>query len=420
MKKWSVIGVVMAILMSIILIPVSLAFNLAGGAVYATSSLISNERKDDLYRSFVNNGGISMLYDEIEKGIKSVVDNYSGAQMSGLEDVLTDVITERKVEEVVSEIYEMVVSGDKIKIDLNSLADDIMEGAEDYLDRELETYVENNLLEIYDGLSADNKETIKAEAKKIFMEEVEKEIEEEIATFKKNNPYASTSKINAKRAELLEEAEDRFDREADSYIRENIEEIYAKMDASEKQRILNAAEEEILNELDKNIVSAIRNIETELETGLDKFFESEEYEQVEEIQDTYGFDIYDWDDVHTKISIASFICFGIGAFTILLLLLCYGFRPSGFFVSGLFVGALGFGMRFIGEMIMDVAEHFLEDIVEEAAKNQENLVWSMIEDVVGWFTEGWQASGLTLLCAGGALILLGILVLVLRRNKETA
>lgn len=463
MKKRSVLGIIISVIMSIILVPFLWGFGISGTTLMTVSSVIKEERKDEIFNIFLENEGAEWIYGMVEPIIQDMVAEYAG-QYEGLDT--EGLLTVEDVEKIATEFYAKAVNGEIYQIDVTFIADRIKPQLDGIIDQEIdkqidqeidsriESYVDENLETIYDSLSDDIKAEIKAEAKKIVMEEVEKEfdaqidelLEEEVDKYiEENYPNASADLVEAEtgkylaenkdqiiadaRAETLAEAESTFEEEADTYIRENIRDLYTKIDEETKAELIATAKEEYTPEIKEEykaqhkqqyvdeyssmVDEAVLSAQEEINATIASIYSSEEYAELEQTQEEYGINVYDFDGLNEIFRGAGYVCFGAAAVVILLLLLCYLFRPAGFFVAGIVTLILGVGVKAISGRVLPV----VNEMVHSAVDLPHDSLGEMINTVLGWMAEGLSESAMIGIFAGAALMLLGILTLIIRRNK---
>ena len=438
MKKRSAFGILISIIMTILLVPVIWGAGFGGTAMLTVSSVIQEERKEEILDTFLENKGSEWVYSFVEPMMDEVATEFS-AEIPGAEAVFDGVLTEQDVEQILSEVYTSVMEGNIYRFDLTFIADRLKVNVEKFFDEQALTYVEENLETIYETLDENVKAEIKAEAKRQVLAEVEKEfdaqidelIEKEVNQYIKENypnapEYLVTEKkaeylaehkeeiIAEARAEVMAEAEKTFDAEADVYIQENIRELYAQIDEETKQELIAQVKEEYMAELYAVVDESVTSVETEVNAGIQDIYKSEEYLEFEQIQEEYGINVYDFQMLNNLLKTAGYLCFGLGVVVILVLLLCYLFRPAGFMVSGIFVLIFGGAVKLLSGYVLPVANEMITTRVELPHES----VHALIRTALAWVTEGMESSATIGIIAGVALILFGILLSILRRNKE--
>lgn len=463
MKKRSVVGIIISVIMSIILVPFIWVFGISGTSMMTVSSVIKEERKEEIFDIFMENEGGEWLYGMIEPMVQNMIAEYAG-QYEGFET--EGLLTVDDVKKIAAEFYEKAVNGEIYQLDVTFIGDRIKPQLDGIIDKEIdkqidkevdsqiESYVDENLESIYDSLNDDVKAEIKAEVKKVVLAEVEKEfdaqidsvVEEEVNKYIEDNyPDASENLIAEEKekylaenkdrivaeakAETMTEAEKQFDAEADTYIRENIREIYAQIDAETKSELIEKAKEEAvpqikeeykaqykqqyIDEYSEIIDQEVLATQEEINAMIVSMYESQEYKEFEQMQAEYGVDIYDFNGLHELFEKAGYLCFGAAAVAVVILLFCYLFRPAGFFVSGIFVLILGGALKAVAGNVLPLAT----DLVADIAAMPHTSIGEIVNAALGWAVEGLDASSMIVIIAGAALMLLGILFSIIRRNK---
>ena len=444
MKKRSVVGIIITVILSIVLLPLIWASGLAGTSVKAVSSVVKEERKEDIYQAFVENEGIEWIYGIVDEEIqKFIADGDTEGLPENFHEIFEGVITKADIEMIADGLYHKMVKGEIYQFELSFVGDRIKTNAEAFFDQEADAYIEGNLPALYEAMDEETKSQIKAEAKKVFLAEVEKEFDAQAETIlnekvdeyiKKEYPNVPSSVIETKKAEYLKENKDRilaeekekilteaetqFAEQADTFIKENIGTLYAELDEETKAELKEKVKAEFMTMLNAEIDSIALEAEQEINATIASFYESPEYIEFMQLQESYGINVYELDTVTEKLMIASYLCYGIAVFFILLLLVAHLFRPSGFFVSGVatlfFGGAVMVAAKKVSAVLEVVMEHVLT--MAEIQIPHESLRSTILE-AMNWLAEGFSSSSITVMCAGAALTLVGVLLLVIRRNK---
>ena len=463
MKKRSVVGIIISVIMSILLVPFLWVFEISGTAMMTVSSVVKEERKEEVLSTFVENKGIDWVYGMIKPMIDEMIAEYA-AQYEEFD--AEGLLTVEDVERIATEFYGKAVNGEVYETDLTFIADRIKPQLDGIVDKEIDkqidaqaeeqiaSYVDENLETIYDSLSADVKAEIKAEVKLVVLAEVEKEfdaqadavLEEEVNKYIKENypgvpesmvkeekeKYLAENKdrlIAEAKAETLAEAEVQFDAEADTYIRENIREIYAQIDEETKAELIARAKEEALpkfkeeykaqhkqqyvDEAAAMIDEAVLTAQNEVNTTIAEVYTSEAYVELEQAQKEYNVNIYDFAGISKVFQSAGFLCFGAAAVIALILLACHVFRPSGFFVAGFFTLVLGIGVKAVAGRAVNIAA----EMIDRAVEMPHESIGALVQTALTWVEDGLGSAGMISIYAGAVLVLLGVLMLVLKRNK---
>lgn len=135
MKKANSVEIVIAVIMSILLIPFLLLLVFGGGTTLALSNVFQENREEELFAEFEREGGIHFLYDEVERRLEE------SEQELGLpegEKLLEEVISYEDVSSVSYGIYSALLSGEIYHINLSVQKERIKKNVEAYYDRHIE------------------------------------------------------------------------------------------------------------------------------------------------------------------------------------------------------------------------------------------------------------------------------------------
>ena len=408
MKKRGPIAIVLAVLFSILLFPFIYAFGLCSGAIMATSSWFEPGRKEEVYQNFVADDGIDWLYEVIDGAIEEGVMEASGSMedVAGLEQIFENLITRDDVETIVKDVYDTVLSGEVYQFDFSVFSERLLSKLEGFADDNAAAYIEENLADIYAAAGADVKDKVKEIAKEIFMEEAEARIEAELAE-------VSPALRETSKKELLAKAEEEFEAQADAYIAENIEMLYAQLDEETKEALIAEAKEVILPEFQTMMAEEVKNLEESLNTEIANLYETSEYKEFMAIQEQYGVSIFDMELIHSSLNLSGYLFMGLTFVFIVLVLLSHLFRPSGFYVAGVYTVLLGALQYVIGSLF---GGRVAQVVSAELAFPHASLD-SLVHNFLAWFGTGFTSVGIIFLCAGAALILGGILITIINKNK---
>ena len=222
MKKRSVLGIIISIIMSIVLVPFIWATQILATTTMTISSVVKEERKYEIFSTFMQNNGGEWIYDMVKPVLDEVVAEYA-TEIDGLQT--EDLLTVDDTNKILTGFYEKAVNGEIYEVDLTFLADRIKPQLEGIVekeidkqidaqaDTEIETYVDENLESIYASLSDDVKAQIKEEIKPTVYEEGKKTVLAEVE-----------KEFDAQIDELVEE-------EVDKYIKENYPDQFIIADA---------------------------------------------------------------------------------------------------------------------------------------------------------------------------------------------
>lgn len=378
-KKISAIAIVVAVIFSIILFPFILAGGAGASVVFTLESVIAPDREEELYQSFVRNGGMDWGYNLIiegleqglEEGLAEGMPEGMGDGEALLELDAKEIFPRQQAETMVSDIYHAIVQGKEYQVDLSH--------QKEFLKTKLNEYFETTVTE-----------EIKATVETSLEEEVKKEYGE----------------------------------------------AYDKLSESEKQEIMtkakeeatNIALEEARNVFDTEVIPMVDTEVTELEQEVSKAFNSiydmPEYKELKELETRYGYSLTDRTSLCKDISLAGYILLGVTAFFLLLLLVCHWFRPSGFFTAGAFTLIIGGGFFAVAKVVPGIALNLLNSelskMLAEGGAGSEfpEFVMPMLGEIAGWCLTGFEKVGKIGLMAAALFILVGILLAVIRNNKK--
>ncbi len=379
-KKTSALAIVVAVIFSIILFPFVLAGGAAASGVFTLESVIAPDREEELYQSFVRNGGLDWGYNLIiEEADKALADGLAEMLPEGMGDgtgielSAAEILPKEQAETIVSDVYHAIIKGKEYQVDLSYQKDLIKTKLNEYFDTSLT-------------------EEIKAT--------VESSLEEEV-----RNEYG---------------------------------EAYDKMSESEQQDLMTKAKEEATNialeearnvfdtEVIPMIDTEVAELEQEVSEAFNSIYDMLEYKELKALETKYGYSLTDRTALCKDISTAGYIILGVTAFVLLLLLVCHWFRPSGFFTAGAFSLVIGGGLfavaKAIPGFVLNLLDSELSKMLTEgsAAAELPGFVMPMIEEIFGWCLTGFEKVGKIGLMTAAILILVGILLLVINKNKADA
>ena len=378
-KKTSAVAIVVAVLFSIILFPFIIAGGVGASAVFTLESVLAPDREEELYQSFVRNGGMDWGYDLIaeglEQGLKEGLDGSMPEDM-GAGELLSDlkaedILPKQQAETILSDVYHAIVQGTEYQVDLSHQKELIKTKLNEYFDTTL-------------------------------TEEIRATVEES----------------------LEEEIRSEYGEEYDKLPEKEREELLAKA----KEEATNIALEEARKAFDTEVIPMVDREVAELETEVSKAFNSiddmPEYKELKAIETQYGYSLTDRATLCKDISLAGNIMLGVTAGILLLLLVCHWFRPSGFFTAGAFTLIIGGGLFTVGKVIPGIVMNLLDSelskmFVEGSVVSEvPGFVLPMLEEILGWCLTGFEKVGKIGLMAAAIFILVGILLAVIRNNKK--
>jgi len=377
-KKTSALAIVVAVIFSIVLFPFIFAGGAGASAIFTLESVIAPDREEELYQSFVRNGGMdwgyNLVIEALDEGLK---EGLAGGLPEGMGDGAAlleldakEILPKQQAETIVSDIYHAIVQGKEYQVDLSHQKNFLKEKLNEYFDT---------------SVTAEIKAT------------VENSLEEEV-----KNQYG---------------------------------EEYNKLSESEREEILTKAKEEATNiameearkvfdtEVIPMVDTEVAELEQEVSKAFNSIYDMPEYKELQALETKYGYSLTDRTTLCKDISLAGYLLLGVTAFFLLLLLVCHWFRPSGFFTAGVFTLIIGGGFFAVAKMIPGIALKLLNSelskVLAEGGAGSEfpEFVMPMLGEIAGWCLTGFEKVGKIGLMAAVLFILVGILLVVIRKNK---
>lgn len=341
-KKPSVVAIAVAVVFSIILFPLILVTGIGAGGMFSAASLLQPERTDDIYQSFVDNGGVDSIYELLLEGMEEG----AGEDMKELDFSFEEFFPKEQIETMVHDFYYAFVQGKSYTIDLSHQKEMLWDFVMDTFDENIEATLREEYGEAFDEMVESKKQELILEAKEIYMEDMTELLEKEFAS-----------------------------------------------------------------------------IEDEITFEITSIYEMAEYEEIKELEEKIGYSLSDRTELCRVINFAGYIMLGITGFLLLLLLICHLFRPSGFFTAGAFALVDGGILLLLSKGVKNVLLNLLNaEIAEQELATEEfpEFITNMISDVFGWVLEGFEKVGMIGIITAVILILVGVLLLVIRKNKAEA
>lgn len=380
-KKTSIVAIIVAVMFSIILFPVILAGGVGASVVFTLESVLAPDREEELYQSFVKNGGIDWGYDfviealeeSLNEGIQENLPEGMSSKGSVMGVEIREFLPKEQAEDIFCELYHAIIKGKEYQVDLS---------------------YQKNLLET------------------------------------KMNEYFDTTITEEIKAEIEETLEEE--------VRSEYGEMYDRLSESEKQKVLTMAREEAMKTVmeeakmifDKEVISGIdieiTKMEKQISEAFNSIYDSPEYQELKALEAEFGYSLTERTALCKDIRLAGNILLGITGAAVLVLLLCHWFRPSGFFTAGAFSLIIGGGLLAIAKAVPSVGLELLNselpNILMEEGMGSEipKFIMSMMEDILGWCLTGFEKVGKIGLVATIVFVLAGILLLVNRKNKKEA
>lgn len=368
-KKTSAVAIVVAVIFSIILFPFIFFGGVSSGLVFSLESVVAPNREEDIYQSFVDNGGVDWVYDLLIEGVEEgLADSMDGENIDINLDA-KELFPKNQVETIVYEVYHAIIKGDTYRFDLSY--------QKNLMNAKLKEYFDT---------------TVTAEIKTTIDENIEEEV-------RKEHGEAYDLLTESEKQEIIEKATE----EATKIAMEEAEKLY---------------ETEVIAMLD----TEISNLEDELSAQINSIYDMPEYQELKALEEENGYSLTDRTELCADVRLAGYILLGLTAFFMLVLLLCHLFRPSGFFTAGAFSLVTGGFMYILAKAMKGVLLSLIssELSVEFEAEEFPDFIMPMIEEVLGWLPAGFEKVGSIGLMAAVILLLAGILLLVIRKNKAAA
>lgn len=340
-KKTSAVAIVVAVIFSIVLFPLIFVGGISSGAVFSMASVFQPDREEDVYRSFVDNGGMDWVYDLVIQGVEEGMGTEAAEFGIGAEEFLP----KGQVETMVYDIYHAVIKGQTYQPDFSYQKDVLWNASMEYFNENIEDTLREKS-EGYDLLDDAKKAELKAEAEAAYREEMEQVIDESIST-----------------------------------------------------------------------------METEIAASINSIYDMEEFQELKAIEAESGFSLTDRTELCYYLNLGGYLLLGITGFLVVLLLLCHLFRPSGFITAGVFTLIDGGLMLVMAKVLPGILNGLIgsEITVEEAAAEEFPMfAMAMVADIISWCMSGLEKVGKIGLMTAVVLILVGILLLVIRKNKADA
>lgn len=175
-KETSTLAIAVAVLFSILLFPLIFFSSFASGAVYSAESLLKPEREEDLYRSFVDNGGADWVYGLLITGCEEGLE-----ETIGLGEKAEDLFPKDWVDTMLYDVYHAFIKGEEYQMDLSYQKDVLRDISMEYFDENMEKELREEYGEAYDMLDESTKAELMVKAEKLYKEEIDVLVEENIS-----------------------------------------------------------------------------------------------------------------------------------------------------------------------------------------------------------------------------------------------
>lgn len=210
-----------------------------------------------------------------------------------------------------------------------------------------------------------------------------------------------------------------FENHAEDEFRAEIGAAYDMLSEEQKKEAMDTARAIYEADITLSIEEEIGAIEKGLSEEFKAIYETEEYKQLKSLEEETGYSLTDRTKLCADVRLAGNVLLGITGFLMLLVILCHWFRPSGFFTAGGFALVIGGLMTLFVKAIQGVLLSAVNTEIKTTAGVEEfpEFIMPMVEEVMGWCLTGFEKVGKIGLMAAAILILAGILLLIIRKNK---
>lgn len=381
-KKTNAVAIVVAVIFSIFLFPLIFISGIGSGVVFSVESVVAQEREEELYQSFIDRGGMDWMYELLISGVEdSLAEGLNVSTTEEIGDVPMDInldarelLPRNQIETIVYDVFHAVVKGETYQLDLS---------------------YQKNLME------------------------------------SKLNEYFETAVVTEIEATVEETVE--------AEIKKEQGEAYALLTESEKQELFDTAKEEAMEtamkearelfdtEVLATLETELASLEDELSEAVNSIYDTPEWQELKNLEAQYGYSLTDRTELCKDIRMAGYILLGLTGVLLVVLLLCHWFRPSGFFTAGAFTLITGglmlaFAKAAKNVMLGLIGSELSAQISADTIPAEEfpDFILLMIEDILGWCLTGFEKVGKIGLMTTVILILVGILLIVIRRNQAGA
>ena len=265
-------------------------------------------------------------------------------------------------------------------------------------------------MEFMEGISINFREFCSKED----VEEIVKGIYE---AFFKGELYEAT--LDSQEAYLKDKADEYFEKNIEDFVKEEFGDLYEMATESQIQEAKDEARKIYDEEVSAVIEEEINFLEDKLSSILDSVYETDEYQEFMVTLDEFGYRLDNRAGMCEDIALVGNIFLGIGVILIVLLLLCHLFRPAGFVTAGIFSLLTGGLLKALAVLAPAAVNSLaMEEFLEGEPVHE--FVEVLVSDILSWCMEGFHKVGILALGLGAVLVLVGILVFVVRRNKAEA
>ena len=217
-------------------------------------------------------------------------------------------------------------------------------------------------------------------------------------------------------------AMEQFEANIEEELRKEYGEEYDLLEESKKAQVIEEARKIFAEEIDRSVEEEFGQLEKEMTAEINSIYDLPEYQELKALEEETGYSLTDRADLCTAIRLAGYILLGFTCFLILVLLICHLFRPSGFFTAGVFTLIIGGGMTALSKSLQGILLSLISSdfAAEYSAEEFPEFIMPIIDEVLGWSMTGFEKVGKYGLTASAILILIGILLVIIRKNKTDA
>lgn len=370
-KKMSTVGIVVAVIASIILIPLIMLTGFAGGSTTAVATLFQEDSEEAWFSSFEENGGVSWIYDMVK-----------------------DEITTQEAE--LKQTFKKFVEEE-----INRVVDEELEQWKEQLSG-LSTEMEEEMLKQYQIEAADKKQQLLSDLNNALATH---DIIGNLITYDEvsmilHGIYSAVLEGNTYRFDLSAQIE---------RCKNNLHQCLSNTE------LFDYVNDSYFEDINQQIDTIALSLETNLNQAVEAFYQDEILGEFNTIERNYNINMLDRDALGDIMRVAVVFLVVTIIILVALLLLSYLFRPSGFFVTattllitgGLLVTiALVFGgfsfARFIS--VYDVPHASLINVLDE---------------IVNQCASGFRSWGFSCVICSVVFYTIGGVILATRKPKQS-
>lgn len=355
-NKPTAAAIIIAVIVSIIIVPVMLAFSTAGSTVSAVSFIFKADTEDKLFHTFEEEGGVTWIYNMVED------------ELSNYEDDLKQTI----LDTIQTKLEQIKKSGEGLTTEEGASVKKVLDEKTEELFEKLEAVLEDTTF-IKGLFSYDD---INSLAYGIY------------SALLNGRNYEFNLKVQA----------------------ENIKESFQSF--IERAELQELFENDYLEEIFDFIDSSIEEAEAQLDSAFKSILEENIYQNIKKVQKKYNVDFFNRTVITKGMNIALGIIIAILIILVFVLLISHQLRPSGFITAGI--------TFLLGGMVFTIISIFVRGIsLTSYIKGAElhNSILVVIEQVKNEVMTGYQKWGLFSIIFGVALLTVGIVIINIRKSK---